>query len=74
MIRWGEDGRDGMFFAFGRSDADPTEIAPVNSIQRVLQAIFREEGTLRTGGMFVLTSDLDKLGCRYYRTKQKFLQ
>ena len=73
MIRWSDVGRDGMFFAFGRDDKDPTEIPPVNSIQRVLQEIFRSEGTLRTGAMFVLASDLDKLGNAWYRTSQKLL-
>ena len=57
-----------MFFAFGRDDVNPTEIEPVNSIQKVLQEIFRTEGTLRTGAMFVLTEDLEKLGNMYYRT------
>ena len=66
--RWSSIGRDGMFFAFGRDDVDPTEIEPVNSIQKVLQEIFRTEGTLRTGAMFVLTEDLEKLGNMYYRT------
>lgn len=73
MIRWSDQGRDGMFFAFGRDDVDPTEIPPVNSIQRVLQEIFRSEGTLRTGAMFVLTEDLDKLGNAYYRASQELL-
>ncbi|MBR2372930.1 MAG: hypothetical protein IKA87_01730 [Lentisphaeria bacterium] len=73
MIRWGNEGRDGMFFAFGRGDVDPTELDAVNSIQKVIQQIFAAEGTLRTGGMFVLTEDLDKLGNQYYRTTQKFL-
>jgi hypothetical protein len=73
MMRWGSEGRDGMFFAFGRGDVDPTELEAVNSVQRLLQEIFRAEGTLRTGGMFVLTEDLDKLGEMYYRTKQKVL-
>jgi hypothetical protein len=62
-----------MFFAFGRGDVDPTELEAVNSVQKILQEIFRAEGTLRTGGMFVLTEDLDKLGEMYYRTKQKVL-
>lgn len=73
MIRWGAEGRDGMFFAFGRGDVDPTEIEAVNSVQKILQEIFKAEGTLRTGGMFVLSEDLDKLGDMYYRTKQKVL-
>ena len=73
MIRWGTEGRDGMFFVFGRRDVDPTGIAPVNSIQKVLQEIFKSEGTLRTGAMFVLSSDLDKLGNMYYRTACRVL-
>ena len=72
MIRWGTS-RDGMFFAFGRADVDPTEIPPVNSVQKILQKIFKAEGTLRTGAMFVLTEDLEKLGDSYYRKTQKIL-
>jgi len=73
MIRQGVADREGMFFAFGRDDKDPTEIAPVNSIQSILQEIFRSEGTLRSGAMFVLTSDLEKMGAEYYRTSQELL-
>ena len=73
MIRWGDKGRDGMFFAYGRDDVSPAEIEPVNSIQKVLREIYTAEGTLRTGAMFVLTGDLDKLGNMYYRTQQKVL-
>lgn len=73
MVRWGTKGRDGMSFAFGREDVDPTEISPVNSIQKALQAIFKAEGTLRTGAMFVLCEDLEKLGNMYYRTQVRVL-
>lgn len=73
MMRWGTEGRDGMFFTFGRGDVDPTEIPAVNSAQKLIQQIFTAEGTLRTGGMFVLAEDLEKLGNQYYRTTQKFL-
>lgn len=73
MIRWGSEGRDGMFFAFGRGDVDPVELDAVNSIQKVLQQIFTAEGTLRTGAMFVLAEDLEKLGTQYYRTAVKVL-
>ena len=73
MNRWSNEGRDGMFFAFGRGDVDPVDIEPVNSVQKLLQEIFRAEGTLRTGAMFVLAEDLEKLGNMYYRTEQKVL-
>lgn len=73
MIRWGAEGRDGMFFVFGRGDVDPTELPAANSVQKILQEIFKEEGTLRTGGMFVLSEDLEKLGNMYYRTQVKVL-
>ena len=73
MIRWGDKGRDGMFFAYGRDDVAPAELEPVNSVQKVLREIYLAEGTLRTGAMFVLTEDLDKLGNMYYRTQQKVL-
>lgn len=73
MVRWSDKGRDGMLFAFGRDDVDPTELPAENSLQKMLQEIFKAEGTLRTGAMFVLTCDLDKLGNMYYRTCAKVL-
>ena len=73
MVRWSDKGRDGMLFAFGRDDVDPTELPAENSLQKVLQEIFKAEGTLRTGAMFVLSEDLDKLGNMYYRTCAKVL-
>ena len=73
MIRWGAEGRDGMFFAFGRGDVAPTELQAANPIQKTLQEIFKTEGTLRTGAMFVLCEDLEKLGNMYYRTQAKVL-
>jgi len=38
-----------------------------------LQEVYKAEGTLRTGAMFVLAEDLEKLGNMYYRTQQKVL-
>ena len=72
-IRRRGTGRDGMLFSFGRDDVDPVEVEAVNSVQKILQEIFKAEGTLRTGAMFILTDDLDKLGNMYYRNLQKVL-
>ena len=72
-IRRSGTGRDGMIFSFGRDDVDPTELQGVTPVQKILQEIFREEGTLRTGAMFVLTADLEKLGNMYYRHSCKVL-
>jgi hypothetical protein len=62
-----------MIFSFGRDDMDPTELPGVTPVQKILQEIFRAEGTLRTGAMFVLTADLEKLGNMYYRHSCKVL-
>ena len=72
-IKRSGSGRDGMIFSFGRDDVDPTELPAATHIQKILQEIFKAEGTLRTGAIFILTSDLDKLGNMYYRNTQKVL-
>jgi len=42
-------------------------------VQKILREIFSSEKTLRTGAVFVLTGDLDRLGNMYYRTSCQVL-
>ena len=65
------NGRYAMGFAFGREDIDPDQLPVKTRLQALIRQAFLEERMLRPGGMFVLTSDLDKLGGQYYRTNCK---
>ena len=57
-LRWGNEGRDGMFFAFGHQKCAPTEQPAQTKLQRLLQQVYAAEGTLRTGAMYILPEDL----------------
>jgi hypothetical protein len=63
------NGRDGMFFVFGR-DFDDLNQAPRNtSLQRAMLDILEKE-PLRNGGMFILKQDLPHFGSQYYRNRK----
>ncbi|MBE6362820.1 MAG: hypothetical protein E7054_04120 [Lentisphaerae bacterium] len=46
-IKRSGSGRDGMIFSFGRDDVEPTELPAATHIQKILQEIFKAEGTLQ---------------------------
>ena len=58
QMRWGNEGRDGMFFAFGHQRCAPTEQPAATKLQQLLQQVYAAEGTLRTGAMYILPEDL----------------
>ena len=58
----------GMSFIFGRDDVSPEALPAVNSVQKAFQEAYRRD-LIGTGGIFVLTEDLEKLGNQYYRQK-----
>ena len=62
------NGRSGMDFAYGRNDLAPDQLPAKTRLQELVRQAYVEEKMLRFEGMFVLTSDLDKLGGQYYRT------
>ena len=65
------NGRYGMEFAYGRNDLAPDQLPAHTRLQELVRQAYTEEKMLRPGGMFVLTSDLDKLGGQYYRNRCK---
>ena len=61
---WGS--KAGMGFIFGRDDVSPLELPAVNSVQRAFQEAYCRN-LIGTGGIFLLSRDLEKLGTQYYR-------
>ena len=60
-------GHDGLFFIFGRSADDWSGYPADNSVRRAFHRLREKGRCLRTGGMFVLTEDLDDLRDGFYR-------
>ena len=66
------DGRDGVFFIFGRADdVDPLACPAVTSMQKAFHRILRSGRRLRSGTLFFLTDRLDRFGTQYYRNLEK---
>ena len=59
--------RDGLYFIFGTDDVDPATAARDTSIRRIMLEEIEAGRPLMTGGMFVLTEDLEHFGERFYR-------
>lgn len=59
--------RDGLFFAFGRSDGDPATYQRDTSLRCAFHRILEAGESLRSGGMVLLTADLDAFGTEFYR-------
>ncbi len=61
-------GRDGLFFIFGRDkDADWSHYPADNSVRRAFHRLREKGRRLKSGGMFVLTRDLEQLNDGFYR-------
>ena len=66
------DGRDGVFFIFGRADnVDPLTFPAVTSMQKAFHRILRSGRRLRSGTIFFLTDRLDRFGTQYYRNQER---
>ena len=64
------DGRDGVFFVFGRTDNDdPLTYPAVTSIQKAFHRILKSGRRLRSGAVLFLTDKLDRFGTQYYRNQ-----
>jgi len=59
--------RDGLSFIFGTDDVDPATAARDTSIRRLMLEEIEAGRPLMTGGMFVLTEDLEHFGTQVYR-------
>lgn len=64
------DGRDGLFFLFGRMDGDPLSYPADNSMRRAMLDVLREGGILKRGGMVLPAADLKFFGTQHYRKQQ----
>lgn len=59
--------QDGVFFVFGRNGKQDMETLPCNNkMEEVMVKIYKEKGLLRSGALFILSSDADKVGEKYY--------
>ena len=59
--------QDGVFFVFGRNGkVDLEKISCNNKMEETLVKIYKEKGTLRSGALFILSADADKVGSKYY--------
>ena len=59
----------GLFFVFGRSDGDFASYPADTSLRRAFHRLYNAGEPFRTGGMFVLTADLDRWGGGLYRSR-----
>lgn len=60
-------GRDGAFFAFGRTDGDFSDYQRDNSLRRAFHRIVEAGELLKTGGMFILPPEILNHDCERYR-------
>lgn len=59
--------QDGVFFVFGRNGKVELDKIPCNNkMEEAMIKLYREKSTLRSGALFILSSDADKVGSRYY--------
>ena len=67
---WGgmeQGGQDGVFFVFGKTGkADVANLPCANRMEEIMVKAFREKGCLRSGGLFILSRDADKVGEKFY--------
>ena len=66
------DGRDGVFFVFGKTDhADPLTYPAVNTMQKAFHRILQSGRRLQSGAIFFLTDQLDHFGTQFYRSHSR---
>jgi hypothetical protein len=59
--------KNGLYFIFGQDDIDPATAPRDTSIRRTLIRELEEGHPLLSGGMFILTEDLQDFGTQQYR-------
>lgn len=63
--------KSGLFFVFGTDEGEFGKHYPAdNSLRQAFHRIWEAEHIFRSGGMFVLTRDLEKFGTQFYRNHQ----
>ena len=65
-------GVDGLFFVYGTNTPDWQNFPAENSLQKAFHRLHERRGVVRSGAMFVMTEDLDKLEENYYRNRYSF--
>ncbi|MBQ7394395.1 MAG: hypothetical protein IJV89_08620 [Lentisphaeria bacterium] len=65
-------GVDGLFFVYGTHTPDWQNFPAENSLQKAFHRLHERRGVFRSGAMFVMTEDLDKLEENYYRNRYSF--
>ena len=65
-------GTDGLFFVFGTNTPDWANFAADTSLRRAFLRLHERGGVLRSGAMFVMAEDLDRLGDGFYRDRYRF--
>jgi len=64
------NGREGLFFLFGKDYGDTSEYPRDNSARRAMLNILESGGRLRREGMFFLPEELERFATEPYRTGQ----
>ncbi len=65
------EAKSGLFFVFGTDEGEFGRDYPAdNSLRQAFHRIWEAEHIFRSGGMFVLTRDLEKFGTQFYRNHQ----
>ncbi len=62
------NGREGLFFLFGREHGEYADYPRDNSVRRAMLGILESGGRLRSEGMFLLPEELEKFDAEPYRT------
>jgi len=63
--------KSGLFFVFGTDEGEFGNQYPAdNSLRQAFHRIWDQEHIFRSGGMFVLTRHLEKIGTQFYRNGQ----
>jgi hypothetical protein len=70
---WPSGGKDGLYFVFAKNENtfDPPNEPRDTSLRRAMLKRLEEGGKLRTGGMFMLTEDLQYYGTEHYRSQER---
>ena len=63
-------GKPGMFFVYGRSNADPRELPCTTKLHQAFRRIFERGEPLRTGVLFIPADEVEKFGTEPYRRSQ----
>ena len=63
------NGRAGLYFIFYHDDVDPGSAPRDTTLKRAVLDYLAAGTPLRSGGMFVLTEDLQHFGTRHYRSR-----